>query len=280
MASREEQLQTARDIDRASTALINVGVRVIKQNKFKVAGYLFGLLLCVFFTGWKVTDGQRAEYYTELEKLDSSTLHETGGKLHAASNQYYRSKGWFSCDPVCQSYKADMQAYQRLFDTLKNEENLKLARAKSKLGVFSEYGVEEARGLFWERFGQGKGFAQRQTMWDAIFFGVGSMGRDEKLASYVLRLVLSFVFNFTIGVVGAVLVFMGGLYGLIQSFQPDAVSALAFFGLASLAAISFALTWLLGLYVATAGTVYVGAKLISSNMRIEDGGGGGRDRVH
>jgi hypothetical protein len=106
------------------------------------------------------------------------------------------------------------------------------------------------------------------------------MGRDEKLASYVLRLVLSFVFNFTIGVVGAVLVFMGGLYGLIQSFQPDAVSALAFFGLASLAAISFALTWLLGLYVATAGTVYVGAKLISSNMRIEDGGRGGRDRVH
>jgi hypothetical protein len=277
--TREQQLQTAREIDRASTALINVGVAAVKKNKFKVAGYLFGLLLCVFFTGWKITDGQRAEYYTELEKLDSTSLHETGGKLQGASNQYYRSKGWFSCDAVCQSYKADMQAYQRLFDTLKAEENTKLARAKSKLGVFSEYGVEEARGLFWERFAQGKGFAQRQTMWDAIFFGVGSMGRDEKMVSYIMRLVLSFVFNFTIGVMGAVLVFMGGLFSLIRSFQPDYLSAVAFFGLASLAAISFALTWLLGLYVATAGTVYVGAKLIAGNMRIEGGDGGRRPEL-
>ena len=64
------------------------------------------------------------------------------------------------------------------------------------------------------------------------------------------------------------------LYGLIQSYQAPIAVALSFFFFASLAAVSFALTWLIALYVGTAGTVFVAAKLISANMRIE---GGGRD---
>jgi hypothetical protein len=32
---------------------------------------------------------------------------------------------------------------------------------------------------------------------------------------------------------------------------------------------------LIGIYVATAGTVYVGAKLLATNVRIENGGQGG-----
>lgn len=269
-SQRDQQLQAAREVDRMSTALINVGVRVVKNNKLKVGGYIIGLLLCLFFSGWKVTDVQRNEYYAELEKVDHTALYETEALLYQAHTGYQRSKGWFSCDAVCQSYKNDMQVYQREYDRLKKDEALKIASAKSKLGIFSEYGVEETRNLFWERFGQGKGFAQRQTKWDALFMGMSAMGRDEKLVSYLLRLVMSFLFNFTIGVVGAVIVFICNLYSLIQSFQANFFTGLVFFAFASLAAVSFAMTWLIGLYAATAGTVYVGAKLIASNMRIED----------
>ena len=136
-----------------------------------------------------------------------------------------------------------MQNYQRQYDILKADETSKISYAKSKLGIFSEYGVEETRNLFWERFAQGKGFATRQTKWDALFYGISAMGRDEKLVSFLLRIVLSFLFNFTIGVVGAVTVFIFNLYSLIQSFQPNFLTAIIFFGCASLAAISFALTW-------------------------------------
>jgi hypothetical protein len=243
MSSREEQLIAAREIDRASTVLINAGIQVVKNNKLKVGGYILGLLLCLFFTGFKVTDVQRAEYYEELNKVDNTALYETGALLNEAYNGYHRSKGWFSCDALCQTYKKDMESYERLLHTLKKEEAAKIATAKSKLGIFSEYAVEETRNLFWERFGQGKGFAQRQTKWDALFYGISAMGRDEKLVSYIFRLLLSFLFNFTIGVVGAVVVFIFNLYSLIQTFQANFLAGLVFFGFASLAAISFALSW-------------------------------------
>jgi hypothetical protein len=243
MTTRDEQLATAREFDRASTALINLGVRVVKQNKLKVGGYIVGLLLCLFFNGFKVTDTQRAEYHKEMDRVDHTALYEAGALFNEAYNGYHRSKGWFSCDAMCQAYKRDMDSAERLLNTLKREEAAKIAYAKSKLGLFSEYGVEETRNLFWERFGQGKGFAQRQTKWDALFFGISAMGRDEKLVSYIFRLLISFLFNFTIGVVGAVTVFIFNLYSLIQTFQAGFLSGMAFFGLASLAAISFALTW-------------------------------------
>ena len=40
---------------------------------------------------------------------------------------------------------------------------------------------------FWTRFSQGKGFAQRQTKWDALFMGISAMGRDESFVNYLLR---------------------------------------------------------------------------------------------
>jgi hypothetical protein len=241
--TREQQVLASREIDRASTVLIELGVKVVKRNKLKVGAYLLGLLLCLFFTGWKVTDVQRAEYYEELNKVDNTALYTVGASLNDAYNGYYRTKGWFTCDSFCQAYKADMHNYQRQYDALRAEEAARISVAKSKLGVFSEYGVEEARNLFWERFNQGKGFAQRQTKWDALFYGISAMGRDEKLISYLFRIVLSFLFNFTIGVVGAVVVFIFNLYSLILTFRASFLTGLVFFGFASLAAISFAMTW-------------------------------------
>jgi asparagine N-glycosylation enzyme membrane subunit Stt3 len=47
-----------------------------------------------------------------------------------------------------------------------------------------------------------------------------------------------------------------------------------FYSLASLAVISYALTWLIGFYLLTAGGTFVALKLVSANMRIEDGRGG------
>ena len=88
--------------------------------------------------------------------------------------------------------------------------------------------------------------------------GIGAMGRDESLVSYILRLCMSMLFNFTLGVCGAVIAFVFGLVWLVQSYQSNFLVALLFFLIATIAAISFALTWLIGLYVASAGTVYVG----------------------
>lgn len=106
--------------------------------------------------------------------------------------------------------------------------------------------------------------------------GVRSMGRDESIFSYMLELLLKMLFNFTLGMIGTVTGFIFSLYSIISSYQAALPTALFFFGVAALAAVSFALTWMFLLYGAAAGTVYVGAKMAANSMRLE---GGARARV-
>lgn len=86
-----------------------------------------------------------------------------------------------------------------------------------------------------------------------------------------MRLAFAMLFNFTIGIFGAVVSFIFNLYGLLQSYRSSILSGLFFFFCASIASIAFAMTWLIGFYVAAAGTVYVGSKM-AVNMRLQDGG--------
>jgi hypothetical protein len=51
--------------------------------------------------------------------------------------------------------------------------------------------------LFWDCIERGKGFAKRATFWDMLF-GV-TMGRDEGMGAFLVRIVLNFVINVTMG---------------------------------------------------------------------------------
>lgn len=109
--------------------------------------------------------------------------------------------------------------------------------------------------------------------------GITAMAKNESLSNYLLRLCMSMLFNFTIGIFGAVVAFIFNLYGLVQTYRANIFVSLIFFFFAAVASIAFAMTWIIGLYVAAAGTVYVGSKVVS-NMQLGDiaGGRGGRLR--
>jgi len=280
-SGRDRQLQTARDFDRASTVLITVGVDTVKRNPIKTSLYLIGLIVCLFFNGYSVTTAQREVFYQDITTIDNQRLDDLHLQVQQANSYYYQAKGWFSCDPKCQQYYQELQEVKTLYQQAKQEEDQKLYAAKSKLGIFSEYGIAETREYFWEKFAQGKGFATRQTKWDALFIGISAMGRDEHFMNYIMRLALSMLFNFTLGMFGAVVAFIFGLSYILQSFQVGFFTGTTFFILASLAAISFALSWLIGLYMVTAGAAYVGLKLVASNMRLENGPGSqSRERLY
>jgi hypothetical protein len=279
-SSRDRQLQVARDIDRVSTVLINAGVSTVKKNPIKFSLYIVGVALCLFFNGVKLSVGQVQNLDAGLNEINYQHIEELRHQAEIARFQYHRSRGWFfGCDTICMNNKRKTQEAESMFLTAKKLEDEKLANVKAQVGVFSEYGVDEARDLFWQRFSQGKSFATRQSKWDAIFMMFGSMTRDENIFQYILRLLINVLINFTLGVVGAVIAFLWGLYGLIVSYRENIFSAFAFFILAGLAAVSFALSWLFMLYCATAGTVFVGAKLVASNLRVQDGGAHERGRV-
>ena len=74
--------------------------------------------------------------------------------------------------------------------------------ARSKVGLWSEYGLAAVRDKFWYMVNEGTGFAKRSTWWDAFFLVLSGRG-DEGIAGFFMRLLMNFVFNFTIGMCGA-----------------------------------------------------------------------------
>jgi len=100
--------------------------------------------------------------------------------------RYDASRGWFSCDRTCAAHKAKYEIAQGKWDALKATEAAITKQAKSEVGIFSEYGVQETRDVFWSTFAGGKDFAKRQSMWDLLFAGL-RMRKDEDMAAAALR---------------------------------------------------------------------------------------------
>jgi hypothetical protein len=276
--ARNQQIQ-ARELEKISTALIDLGIKTIKKNPVPVGLYFIGILICLFFSGTPPTIEQEKMYNSAMMSIDHHSIGKAAQSLNDADYFYRKSKGWFSCDKKCQSFKLDYDLALKEYNFQRKEEESLISNAKSSVGIFSSIGVEETRSLFWTRFAQGREFAQRQTKWDALFMGISAMAKDESIIAYCLRVLMALLLNFTIGVFGAVVAFIYNLYGLIQTYRANLLTGLFFFSAAAISAVAFAMTWIFGLYAATAGTVYVGSKFAAANMRIGDDGGRGRGRV-
>ena len=186
--------------------------------------------------------------------------------------RYQNSQGWFwSCNEQCQQYKTVFQQDKSFFYEIKKLEKEKISQAKGSVGIFSEYGVAETRYMFNDQFAKGRKFAKRQSQWDALFMGIQAMGRDESIINYSLRLLVNVLFNFTIGVIMALIGFLWNLYSFIIEYKANIWVAISFFMLSSLAAFSFAFGWLIAIYFAAAGTVYVGGRFLVAHMRVQNG---------
>jgi hypothetical protein len=271
----------ARETREAGELLTRATVQLVKKNPIKLTLYFIGLLIFTLFSGWKVDEASRQEFYRELQKVDHDKLDSALYRSQSSYQNYRTSSGWFSCNALCQERKKEYDFLHKEHLFTKQEHERQMALAKSKLGIFSEYGVEEAKNIFWNRLSQGKGFASRQSKWDALFLSISAMGRDENLLSYLLRLILNVLFNITLGIMGAVIAFVASLPHLLASYQVSWSTAFVFFSFASLAAVSYALTWLLGVYGLFAGATFVVIKVASISVsRIEGGSEGRRRRVH
>mmetsp|Transcript_30090 Transcript_30090/g.80510 ORF Transcript_30090/g.80510 Transcript_30090/m.80510 type:complete len:147 (-) Transcript_30090:161-601(-) len=107
-------------------------------------------------------------------------------------------------------------------------------------------------------------------MWDLIFMG-WRWGRDEQLVTVVLRWLMQLLMNFTLGLIGALFVFVWRLWGLIAAYKPDPLTAAMYFGAAALSATVCVMSYLALMYAAAAGTVgVVGKALVDHARRIEN----------
>ncbi len=255
-----------------SDIIITSGTNFIKKHPVPVAAYVVGLLLCLLFNGISLSENQRKEFYKDVSNIDYLELEGAAMDVELASRRYSNSKGWFfTCNEECQLFKTDYEQAQHSFNTLKQREEQLLSNAKGKVGIFSDIGVTETRNAFWNRFNQGKQFAKSQSKFDMYMYGFRAMMRDESLVSYLLSMLIRVLFNFTLGVVIAVVSFIWTLIGVIRTFQASPIAGILFFIGASIASIAFAVTCIVVLFGGAGGAVYVAVKLVAANARIEDG---------
>jgi len=240
--------------------------------------WILGLFLMTFVQGIAVDPATQESFFDKVDNANDIAyrdVRETALREKAAYENYYYSKGWFSCDNRCQ---ANYEMYQRAQGELKDSQGLHhaaLSDAKATVGIFSQFGVQETRKIFWDAWERGKAMAKRMSFWDVMFMGMRS-NRDDTWMEIGLRLLMQIIMNFTIGMTFALLGFMWSLWNLIWTYKAG-LAGLLFFFLAGTAACSMLATFLLGLYSAgtlVAFTAMKHAALTGGNRR----GGRGNNR--
>lgn len=276
----QQQIQILPDVSTVGQLVVRGATYFAKKHKVMTGAYLFGLLVLIIGgTGTKLTMDQQRQYRKIMNTIDLNAEYEASSRYAQAYEAYRATKGWFSCDSLCQRNKARADETKRQLDAIRAEGYNRMSDAKATAGIFSEIGVGEVKDSFWGHFHSGKQFAKRQSMWDAMFMGIRSMGRDESMVEYILRVLMNVLFNFSIGLIMALLFFIFGLWSIIRSYQPDPLTALIFFLTAMCAGFAFVSTYLLVMYGAAAGGVYGMAKMAEGNLRLQQGNGGQRMRV-
>lgn len=262
--------------DSIGTLALSTVTSFAKRHKVIATSYLYGvtalIVLALLGGGTKLTIDQQRQYNGIMNTIDLQAEYTAADRYHSAYANYYHSKGWISCDSTCQHYKKIWERRKYEWDEIKAEGNARMSDAKSVAGIFSEVGVGEVTDSFWEYFASGKRFAKRQSMWDAMFMGMRSMGRDESMVEYLLKMLMQVLINFSMGLIMALIIFIFGLWNIIRSYQPNPLTGLFFFVTAGCASFAFVGTYLMTLYGAAAGGLYTMAKMAEANGGRLEGG--------
>ena len=162
MPSNEESIVA---IENASTAMIEVGTKFVKKNPIKVSFYIIGCLICFLFTGFAVSQQQEINYHNEMQAIDYEGLQNAYDQHKYYAEMYRRSRGWFyTCDERCQPLKKKHDEWKSLYQEEQKKVDLDFKLARSHVGIFSKYGVEEARQNFASQFARGNEFAKRSYL--------------------------------------------------------------------------------------------------------------------
>ena len=142
----------------------------------------------------------------------------------------------------------ERRAYDKLF-ALQQKQG-------ATVGLWSEYGIKEAKDLMWSSFYSSTAMAKRMTYWDMFFAMFRSFDRDEGIVSFLIQMLFRFVQNLIIGLVVGFFTFLFAIVDLIQRFSPGMFEGIIFFLLATLAIASLMITAIGVACGCCAGTVY------------------------
>ena len=244
------------EIPDVSSLIVTGATALVRRHPIKVSANFIGLALLFLVTGFSPSPAAEARYEAALPSLSLQHAERDAGREAAvAYSAYASSRGWFwACDAACARARSKSELAAARWEAARAETSAATARAKSELGLFSRVGITEAREQFWASFAGGAAYARRATMWDALFVGMRSMGRDEPLLQFAVQMLFRFLSNLTVGIASGVLHFWWRVVGIIRSFNPSFLGGLTFFACAILAGASF--------FVSAVATLFGGTALV------------------
>jgi hypothetical protein len=261
----------------AEINLPNLALNFVKVHWLASSLWVLGILIMTVAPApVSVTPEMESEFNDLMEKALKTygpTIEGLQQKVYASQHKTNEAYGWFLNEDENRRYTRLLNRQQDLEAELggvQRERNEMENEARSKVGLWSEYGLVAVRDKFWYMVSEGSGFAKRSTMWDAVFM-MFSGRSDEGIASIAAKLLMRFIFNFTIGMIGALIGFFWALVGVIQSFNPDTAEAVLFYGVAGLGGLSMVALFCISLYGTAGGAIYYAAKA-ARTAQLEGGG--------
>ncbi|KAG1712033.1 hypothetical protein DVH05_009273 [Phytophthora capsici] len=265
-----QQAQYTNEEGDPGVALVKaVAGRALKSPKVRVGLVLWavGLFFMLLAPGLRtVTPDMKATYEgMVVEAANMPEYHVAYAKFTEAQAYADEAKVWFwrfrepyktlveQRQPVADKWAAELARAER-------EREDKMKKARSFVGLWSDFGLADVRARFWSAFEKGKMFAQQQTFYHMIMRVLSS--RDEDMLSMVLNWVFVAVMNFTTGLLGALFYFFFSLVNMVYSYQPDPLSATAFVILGFIGAASVVASYLFAIYGMVVSGVYVVGKVV------------------
>lgn len=279
-AQNKEALKKVDELDVGSLVVSSVK-SVVKNRPVSVSLWVLGLLLAAFANGFGVDDVTRESYHLTLqmaEEVDRNELNLAMRNLQHAEDVHFNAKGWFwQCDNRCQKAKDKVAMAQADVHRLQKKRDGIMTDARREVGIWSTFGVREVRDSFWRAWKSGKDFAARYTMMDAMFMMIG--GKEETAASMIMKVVMQYIINLTMGLIGAFFFFIYNVYWLVCSYGEPALSGIAFFLLVLVAGMSTVGTYLCAIYGTVAGGGLYLVKQAAKHAALESERGGRRQQV-
>lgn len=282
MSQRSTSLSKIEEID-IGQLVVGTAKNVVKNRPVGVSMWAVGLLIAAFAKGFSVSPEKLDSYQMTLqhaEEVDAKEFNRAIKDYQRHEERYRSLKGWFSCDDACQKAKDKMDMAKGEVNRVQKKRDAIITEARQEVGIWSVFGVQDVRDSFWSAWKSGKDFAARYTMMDAMFMMMPG-SREESAISMILKIVMQYVMNLTVGLVGAFFFFVYNVYSLVVAYGESFFSGLAFFLLVLVAGTATVGTYLVAIYGTVAGGGLYLVQQAAKNARLQDeqGRGPGQRRV-
>ena len=234
--------------------------------KFTITAILYLLGLFIAFGARPpvvITDEMQVSYFEKMEFADSIDYEPrmaAESALHRASMNTRRANR-FMCS-WNENCRTKVKGLKQIEKKLWNEAEVYRAKrkalikdAKSSLGLWSSLGIDETKSLFRKAYESGKVYATRTSYYDTFWLIL--YGRsDDSMVELLIRWGFQVLMNFTAGMMRAVFSFAWSLPSVISDYGASTLSAISFFIVAVIAAMSVAFSLLLLLFGTAGGVTY------------------------